>query len=63
MRATAVEPLSVTYRRRGGPHYICRRSCVLIGEAGLDGYVTAEVLAYLSQARAVEAAGRGRAHR
>ena len=45
------EPLSVTYRRRGGPHYICRRSCVLIGQAGLDEHVTAYVLAYLSRPR------------
>jgi DNA invertase Pin-like site-specific DNA recombinase len=45
------EPLSVTYRRRGGPHYICRRSCVLIGQAGLDAHVTADVLAYLSRPR------------
>lgn len=37
--------LSVTFRRRGGPHYCCRRSCVLIGMAELDDYVTAEVLA------------------
>ena len=42
-------PLSVTYRRRGGPHYICRRSCVLIGQAGLDEHVTAYVLAYVAK--------------
>lgn len=44
-------PLSVTYRRRGGPHYICRRSCVLISEADLDSHVTVDVLAYLSRPR------------
>lgn len=38
------EVLTVTYRRRGGPHYICRRSCVLISMADLDDHVTGWVL-------------------
>jgi site-specific DNA recombinase len=43
------EPLTVTYRRRGGPHYACRRSCILIGQADLDAHVTAVVLAVLAR--------------
>lgn len=45
-------PLTVTYRLRDGkrPAYACRdRSCVRADLGDLDGYVTAEVLAYLSR--------------
>jgi site-specific DNA recombinase len=41
--------LTASARRRGGPHYGCRRSCVLINQDDLDEYVTAEVLARVAR--------------